>query len=109
MNEQAANPAYKEILRLEKLLTEAEIPHSIDRFGDGWRIVYPAHGGRNIVCSVIEYTGSYGAKRDLLEISGLLNKAERKYDTVVGFLSADKVFTRIEMDWERRKKRVRVL
>lgn len=101
------NIAYQEICKLAAMLELAKIPFSIDRAKDGWRIVYPSHGGRRIVCSVIEYTGSYGAKRDLLEISGLLNKDERKYDTVVGFLSADKVYARIEADWERRKKRVR--
>ena len=108
MNELPANEAYQEILRLDKLLTEAEIPHDIERAGDGWHIYYPAMKGR-VVCSVIEFTGSYGYRKDLLEIQGLLNKAERKYDTVVGFLSADKVYARIEADWERRKKRVRGL
>ena len=109
MSEQPVNEAYKEILRLDKLLTDAGIPHSIDRALDGWRIVYPSHGARNVVCYVVEFSGTYGAKQDLLEIQGLLNKDERKYDTVVGFLSADKVFARIEIDWERRKKRVKIL
>lgn len=108
MNELPANEAYQEILRLDKLLTEAEIPHDIERAGDGWHIYYPAMKGR-VTCSVVEFTGTYGYRNDLLEIQGLLNKAERKYDTVVGFLSADKVYARIEADWERRKKRVRVL
>ena len=101
------NEAYQEILRLDKLLTDAQIPHSIDRSGDGWHIVYPSHGARNVVCSVIEYTGSFGARLDLLEIKGLLNPDERKFDLVVGFLTAENVFGRIKRDWERRRKRVR--
>lgn len=108
MNEQPANEAYQEILRLDKLLTEAGIPHEIERAGDGWHIYYPAMKGR-VICSVVEYAGTYGYRNDLLEIKGLLNKAERKYDSVVGFLSAEKVFARIQEDWERRSKRVKGL
>ncbi len=108
MNEQPANEAYQEILLLDKLLTEAGIPHEIERAGDGWHICYPTMKGR-VICSVVEYTGTYGYRSDLLEIKGLLNKAERKYDSVVGFLSAEKVFARIQEDWERRSKRVKGL
>lgn len=108
MNEQPANEAYQEILLLDKLLTEAGIPHEIERAGDGWHICYPTMKGR-VICSVVEYTGTYGYRNDLLEIKGLLNKAERKYDSVVGFLSAEKVFARIQEDWERRSKRVKGL
>ena len=106
MNEQPANEAYQEILRLDKLLTEAGIPHEIERAGDGWHIYYPAMKGR-VICSVVEFTGTYGYRNDLLEIQGLLNKAERKYDSVVGFLSAEKVFARIQEDWKRRENRAR--
>ena len=104
MNEQAANSAYQEILRLDHLLTEAEIPHSMQRAGDGWRIAYPADGKKR-VCSIVEYTGTYGHRQDRLEIMGLLNPEERKGDTVVGWLTAENVFDRIKRDWERRKAR----
>ena len=106
MNEMPVNEAYQEILQLDKLLTEAGIPHEIEQTGDGWHICYPAMKGR-VICSVVEFTGTYGYRNDLLEIQGLLNKEERKYDSVVGFLSAEKVFARIQEDWERRKNRAR--
>ena len=105
MTIQPVNEAYKEILRLDKMLTDAGIPHNIDREEDGWRIVYPSHGARNIVCSVIEYTGSNGARMDRMEITGLLNHEERKAVTVIGWLTAENVFDRLKRDWERRKAR----
>jgi hypothetical protein len=104
MNEQATNPAYKEILRLEKMLIEAKIPHCIERAGDGWRIAYPMDGEKR-VCSIVEHIGTYGYRHDRLEIMGLLNANERKGDTVVGWLTAENVFDRIKRDLERRKKR----
>ena len=109
MSEQPANEAYQEVIRLEEMLTKTGIPHNIDREKDGWRLVYPSHGARNIVCSVIEYTGSNGSRMDRLEIVGLLNREERKADIAVGWLTAENVFDRIKRDWERRKKRVKVL
>ena len=106
MSEQPANEAYQEILLLENMLTMAGIPHVMERALDGWHVIYP-EAGKRMVCSIAEFRGTYGAARDQLEIQGLLNKAERKYDSVVGFLSAEKVFARIQADWERRKKRNR--
>lgn len=99
-----AKKDYQEICRLEKMLSDADIPHVLDRHFDGWHIYYPGKSGR-VICSVIEFTGSFGYRQDKLEIQGLLNKEERKYDSVVGYLSAENVFDRIKADWERRKKR----
>lgn len=107
MIELPANEAYQEILKLNKMLTEAQIPHSLERTCDGWQIVYPSHGMRNKICSVIEYTGISSAKYDRLEIMGLLNPEERKFDRVVGFLTAENVFDRMKRDWERRNKSAR--
>lgn len=104
MCDKPADPRYQEILKLDKLLTEAGIPHCTERKLDGWHIQYPVAGGL-VICSIVEFTGSYGHRHNRLEIQGLLNKAERKYNTVVGFLSAEKVFDRIKADWERRKER----
>ena len=105
MIELPANEAYQEILKLDKMLTEAQIPHSLERTCDGWQIVYPSHGMRYKICSVIEYTGISSAKYDRLEIMGLLNTEERKFDRVVGFLTAENVFDRMKRDWERRNNR----
>ena len=96
------NTAYQEICRLEALLSQAVIPHKLERREDGWKISYSEEG--KCVCSVIEYTGTQGARSDRLEIMGLLNAEERKFGKVVGHLTAENVFQRIERDWERRRK-----
>ena len=101
------NSGYQEIIRLENMLTDADIQHRIERFEDGYILVYPDYEKK--ICSVIEYTGSCGYRMDRLEIMGLLNSAERKNDKVAGWLTAENVFDRIKRDWERRKKRVKVL
>lgn len=99
------NKAYSEICRLEAMLSEAAIPHRIARCLDGWQIVYPDEATGPTVCSCVEHGSSYGSARNLLEIRGLLNKAERKFDTVVGHLTAENVCDRIRRDWERRQAR----
>lgn len=106
MSEQPVNEAYKEILRLDKLLTDAGIPHGRKRSSDGWRIDYPMPG-RCCVCAVFEFTTTYGCKMDRLEIQGLLNSKERKLKggNAIGWLTAENVFDRIKRDWERRKTR----
>lgn len=105
MGEQKPNPDYGEILRLEKMLTDAGIGHRMERMADGWRLEYPAPPGKR-VCTAVEYTGSYGASIDRLELIGLLNHDERKgKNSMVGWLTAENVFDRIRRDWERRKKR----
>ena len=93
---------YQEIIRLERLLSVAGIRHRIERCFDGWRIAYPDDETK-CVCSVIEHRASMGSSRDRLEIKGLLNKEERKFDQVVGHLTAENVFSRIRTDWDRRQ------
>ena len=62
------NPRYKEILRLDKILSEEKIPHTLVRFEDGYQIAL----FRNNVCigDVVQHKYSYGAKNDLLESMG---------------------------------------
>lgn len=104
MSEQPANEAYQEILRLKEMLDTAGIPNQIDRVRDGWHIAYPCNGEKR-KCSSREFSGTRGCTKDRLEIAGLLNTEERKYDDRVGWLTAENVFDRIKRDWERRKKR----
>ena len=104
MNDQAANPAYKEILRLQEMLCGAGISYHIARVRDGWHIAYPCNGEKR-KCSIREFSGTRGCTKDRLEIAGLLNAEERKYDDRVGWLTAENVFDRIKRDWERRKLR----
>lgn len=97
---------YTEIFRLKKMLENAHIPFEwLEHGGDkqGYQICYPEKGEKR-VCSVIEHQYSYGSERDLLEIMGLLTPEEEKDwggDTVLGYLTADDVFSRISAHWEK--------
>lgn len=90
------NPKYQEILKLDRMLTEADIPHVLDTWFDGWRICYPTtYLNGECVMDAIEHHGSYGQDDDLLEIMGLLTPEEEEYDSVRGHLTAEDVFERI--------------
>lgn len=104
MSEQEPNALYTEILKLKTLLDEANIPYALNRNWDGWHLAYPCPGEHR-KCSVREFCKSRGASKDRLEIYGLLNSEERKYDDIVGWLTAENVFDRIKRDRERRQKR----
>lgn len=98
---------YNEILRLKGMLEKVGIPFRFSkskRFG-GYHIEYPNSAYR--VCSVIEHDYSYGREKDLLEIKGLMTKKEKKKekDDVLGYLSAENVFQRIENHWKELKGR----
>lgn len=84
---------YTEILRLDEMLTEANIPHVLEKFLDGWCVLYPTK--ENAIADAIEHYGSYGNSANLLEIMGLLTEEEEKYDSVKGWLTADDVFARM--------------
>ena len=89
---------YTEILKLDKMLTDAKIPHTLDRFLDGWRVIYFVNGNR--VADAIQHYGSYGNTENLLEIMGLV-KPEETSDSVLGHLTADDVFNRISEHYQR--------
>lgn len=48
----------------------------------------------------IEHYVSYGNEQDKLEIMGLLTPEEKKNDSVLGYLSAEEVFSRINRHWK---------
>lgn len=83
---------YNEIIKLHEMLTKADIPHEFTEEWGGHHILYSCMG---YTCSVIEHDYSYGNKRDLLEIMGLLTPEESAQDSVAGYLTADDVFNRI--------------
>lgn len=86
---------YKEILKLDKMLTDGDIPHTLERSWDGWQICYPSCD-ENCIADAIEFTGSYGARNDELEMMGLLTPEEAKGgETVVGYLKAEDVYKRM--------------
>lgn len=87
--------SYTEILKLDKMLTDANIPHTLDRFIDGWQICYPNKD--NTIADAIEHFGSYGNLENLLEIMGLLTPDEEEHDCVKGWLTAEDVFNRMSV------------
>ena len=94
---------YNEILRLKGMLEKAKIPFVFSELFEGYHIIYP--NNHFMVCSVIEHDFSYGREQDLLEIEGLMTKKEKKKekDDVLGYLTAENVFQRIEKHWKKLK------
>lgn len=88
-----ANPRFQEILKLDKMLKNANIPHVLDRNFDGWILYYPSAKER--IMDAVEFRGSYGNYNDNLEIMGLLTPDEAMFDDVLGDLTAEDVFERI--------------
>ena len=84
--------SYTEILKLDKMLNNANIPHTLDRFLDGWQVIYSVKGNR--IADAIQHFGSYGNSENQLEIMGLV-KPEETSDSVLGCLTAEDVFNRI--------------
>ena len=97
---------YKEIFKLKCILEEENIPF---RFVDNsmtfkggeygtfqyYRIYVPSFLRK--VISVVQGSGSKGGTEDLLEITGLLTEEERiKHDGVLGGLTSEQVFERIQ-------------
>ena len=93
---------YDEIIKLHKLLNDANIPNTLQPQFDGWQIIYSCDGKKRIA-DVIEHRGSYGADENLLEIMGLLTEDEKADDDVLGYLTAENVFERIYKHWEANK------
>lgn len=95
VNLNETNPNYKEILRLDAMLTEANIPHTLNRLFGGWQVCYPVSDRDEMVMDAIEHSHSRGRDNDQLEIMGLLTPEEEEYDIVLGYLTAEEVFERI--------------
>lgn len=106
---------YTEILKLKKMLEEANIPFTFT--DDFWgvkkwvksdedivqiyREQYPAYQIRlGAFADVVEHYGSHGEEKDLLEIMGGLTEEEMAYDEVLGYLTAEEVFKRFKYCWE---------
>lgn len=92
---------YEAILKLHLILSVLEIPHELEKRFDGAAIMYP--NGEERVADVVEFTGSYGAGLDLLEIAGLLTPEEAEFDDVAGYLSVQDAAKRIADHYEARK------
>lgn len=84
-----------EMNKLMWLLDNALIPYELvyQDWTDSIQVWYPSK--ENAICDVICHRFSYGGDEGLLEIMGLLTDEEAEYDSVVGWLTAKNVFTRI--------------
>lgn len=98
-NESNSKKRYKEILRLEKMLTESEIPHICDEFMDGWKVVFPGNGNAKVM-EALEYTGSYSHVGDRLECMVLIESEDEDKNGAVGYLLAEDVYFRIKKYWD---------
>jgi hypothetical protein len=101
---------YKEIFRLKEMLEDAGIPFEFEdrsilqadfqSYQIGFPVINPMH---EMVCSVTQGFGTYGADVDKLEIMGLLTEKELAIDSVRGWLTAENVFNRIEAYYKAHK------
>lgn len=86
-----------EMNKLIEMLNNANIPFELtdDTLGnENNQVWYPSF--ETPICDVICNQYSYGGKSGLLEIMGLLTEEELKFDSAVGYLTAEDVFNRIE-------------
>lgn len=93
---------YSEIFRLGKMLRDADIPHEFHQMHDGYQIEYPNAVDRKL--SAVQHFISYGHENDTIEIMGLLTKEEENIDCVLGYLTAEEVFERIEREEQKNEK-----
>lgn len=106
---------YKEIFRLAKMLKDAKIPFDFyemtpkaKKFIPEWEhyhINYPSQDDWTI--SVIEGFGSYGEQDDKLELMGGLTPDELEENDVIGWLTAEEAFERIEKIERSKNKKMR--
>ena len=107
---------YKEIFRLKKMLEDAGIQHDfLDQCGKNfefYELVYPSledwrlidrETSREGCCSVAEGDLTIGREKDKLEIMGLLTEEEKLAGQVVGYLTTEDVFARIQKAEEKRQ------
>jgi hypothetical protein len=104
----------EEIKKLDKMLTDANIPHYFGpNFMGGYQVVYYGNNERPVskpgcmsgpgvgaVCSAIETPISIGYSDDKIEISGLLTEEEASIKGVKGYLTAEDVLERILKHWQ---------
>jgi len=90
-----------EIFRLKAMLIENQIPFDfepINKFNlEGYQIFYPNYD--NVNCLAIQSEISCGNEHNMLEIRGLWTEKEAQDNSVVGWLTAEDVFERIQKDY----------
>ncbi len=84
---------YTEILKLDEMLKDANIPHELVRMLDGWQVLFP--GAEMRVADAVQHFFSYGCGENLLEIMGLVAPEEGEGE-ILGYLTAEDVFERMK-------------
>lgn len=84
------------------VINPTEIPHTYKEIFDGWQICYPQTDG--LIMDAIQHFGSYGGDNNKLEIQGLLTDSKAEIDSVLGWLTAENVFNRIEKHYSKFKR-----
>ncbi len=94
---------WTEIYKLKDMLEREGIPFDWSKGDRIVQIEYPnGKRGRNgRVLSAIQGQGTFGGNQDLIEINGLLTEEEKKRNSVVGFLTAEEVYSRIDKHYSR--------
>lgn len=79
IDERRTYEGFQEILRLDRMLTEAEIPHELFKFYEGWSI--HLNEGKKVIGEAMEHCASYGYHKDLVEVRGFGLKEPRGWLT----------------------------
>lgn len=90
-----------EMNKLIEMLNNANIPFELTADildNENNQVWYPSY--KNPICDVICHQYSYGGEKGLLEIMGLLTEEEAEYDSVIGYLTAENIFKRIEQHYQ---------
>lgn len=86
---------FEEIIALHNKLTFFGIPHEFHSLHGGHQVLYRDQFGK-FVCSAVQHRYSYGGDCGCIEIMGLLTPEEAECDDVVGWLTAENVYARIQ-------------
>lgn len=103
--EQKANEKYQEILRLDKMLTEAGIPHVTEPYFEAWSISYPTKEHPAIWALCIGAMYNCESKSKPLHLIGFMEIDGDKFAfTYDDEITAEKVFKRIETHYTGERK-----
>lgn len=86
---------YPAIANVAAALSNLHIPNELVRCHDGLQLLFPW-----TEADVIQHSGSYGSKANLMEVMGLLDDNETD-DTVAGYLTAIDVMRRIIREYQK--------
>ena len=87
---------YTAIKELDKKLTELGVPHDFHELYDGYQICVPKNSGNCFEGDAVQHFGSYGARRNLLEVWGF------DLNDPAGYLTVEQALVYF-VDWWKKK------